>query len=155
IHLVATRPQRAIDPSRRGHGAAGCHRTLAEHNRRLLEDASWSVASSGRVTSAERLSSIAGAMVERAPAAPATSGIPHRAAHRSRSRRIAMLRQKARSALAAWIQDLLDGPANQAFLAEFPDTQALARRLFAEAILVAYRLLFRLKIDCGAIAPGV
>lgn len=49
--------------------------------------------------------------------------------------------------IARFVQALLDDPANAPIFREWPDRDALARAFWSEALVVAYRLLFLLKLD--------
>lgn len=56
------------------------------------------------------------------------------------------LRDQARQAIGRFIQEVLDHPDNQTWLAE-KDRAALARALWHEGLIIVYRLLFVLKLE--------
>ena len=57
------------------------------------------------------------------------------------------LRAQAREALAGFIQGVLDQPANRAALAAAGNRAALAQTLWADGLILVYRLLFILKLE--------
>lgn len=57
------------------------------------------------------------------------------------------LRTQARQAVEAFIQHVLDNPANAAALAAHTDRAALAKELWREGLILVYRLLFVLKCE--------
>jgi hypothetical protein len=57
------------------------------------------------------------------------------------------LRRQAREAVEAFLQEVLDRPANQVKLGELNQRPQLARELWREALIVVYRLLFMLKLE--------
>ncbi|NUQ74893.1 MAG: N-6 DNA methylase [Polyangiaceae bacterium] len=65
----------------------------------------------------------------------------------SQTRVTAKLREQARQAIQSFVQEVLDDPKNRAFFAGFTDKHDLAERLFRDALVLVYRLLFILKLD--------
>ena len=57
------------------------------------------------------------------------------------------LRIQARQAVERFIQEVLDHPANQEWLKQQTDKEALARELWREGLIIVYRLLFILKLE--------
>ena len=57
------------------------------------------------------------------------------------------LRDQARQAIGRFIQEVLDHPDNQPWLAERKDRATLARALWHEGLIIVYRLLFVLKLE--------
>ncbi|MEZ4299094.1 MAG: hypothetical protein R3B70_29365 [Polyangiaceae bacterium] len=60
------------------------------------------------------------------------------------------LREQARLAVRDFVQALLDEPRNAPFFERYPDKQDLARRLFKDALVIVYRLLFILKLEASS-----
>jgi hypothetical protein len=65
----------------------------------------------------------------------------------SQTRVTATLREQAKQAVRSFAQEVLNDPENRAFWSAYPDKQDLARRLFRDALVLVYRLLFILKLD--------
>jgi hypothetical protein len=57
------------------------------------------------------------------------------------------LREQAKLAVTGFVQALLEDPQNVAILGGYLDKQALAQRLWNEALVVVYRLLFVFKLE--------
>ncbi len=68
----------------------------------------------------------------------------------TQTRVTAKLREQARSAIAEFVQCLLDHPANAQKIASWTDRQALARELWREGLVIVYRLLFILKLEASS-----
>lgn len=60
------------------------------------------------------------------------------------------LREQARTAVARFVQGVLDNPGNTAWRADQPDAQVLAKKLWEEGLVLIYRLLFVLKMESAA-----
>lgn len=60
------------------------------------------------------------------------------------------LRLQARAAIEGFLQEVLDHPANQSALQEAGSSEALARQLWREGLILVYRLLFVFKLESSA-----
>ncbi|MCC6513670.1 MAG: hypothetical protein IT187_06625, partial [Geothrix sp.] len=60
------------------------------------------------------------------------------------------LRVQARKAIEGFLQEVLDSPENQADLCEAGSSEALARQLWREGLILVYRLLFVFKLESSA-----
>jgi hypothetical protein len=60
------------------------------------------------------------------------------------------LREQAQLAVRDFVQLLLDEPRNKVFFDRFSDRQDLAKRLFKDALVIVYRLLFILKLEASS-----
>lgn len=67
----------------------------------------------------------------------------------AQTRVTAELRKQARSAVQAFVQEVLDDPRNAAFFARYPDKHRLAGQLYRDALVMVYRLLFILKLEAS------
>ncbi|XXT18754.1 hypothetical protein WME94_51865 [Sorangium sp. So ce429] len=65
----------------------------------------------------------------------------------AQTRVTATLRDQAKQAVQSFVQALLDDPQNAAFFARHTDKQALAQKLYSDALILVYRLLFILKLE--------
>ena len=57
------------------------------------------------------------------------------------------LRRQAREAIAGFVQEVLDHPANREQIARFVNRDRLSRQLWREGLILVYRLLFILKLE--------
>ncbi|KYG09042.1 hypothetical protein BE21_19815 [Sorangium cellulosum] len=65
----------------------------------------------------------------------------------AQTRVTATLRDQAKQAVQSFVQALLDDPQNAVFFARHTDKQALAQKLYSDALILVYRLLFILKLE--------
>ena len=65
----------------------------------------------------------------------------------TQARVTAKLREQAKRAVMGFVQTVLDEPGNALVLGEFGDRQGLAEKLWSEALVLIYRLLFVLKLE--------